>query len=204
MAQKNIDKYYSAIGTQVTRYSPNAYAVALRGATHTLMTSKNFHVGIGAELEMFSGLSKDAAWGAGVHLMSNPPGKFAVGFSMKSFEYAFQPFESNVHKQVDVRAVQMGYGFPLTRKWSIGQSLNWKSFLNQSKREQVVQYGLTLTSRKYAVGVGVRKYDEVHFAEFVRLGVYYKRLMFGYVGFFDKQHFAFKNWTNELTLVFKL
>ena len=204
MGQTNIDKYYSALGAQITRYPTSDYSVAVRMATHSLMSSQNFHVGFGGELELFSAFTKDAAWNLGVHLMSNPAGKFMFGANLKNFEYVFKPFDSIVTKQSQVYSFQMAYAIPLTRKLSLSQLLHVKTFDSSNERVSAGQYGITVGSRRWGVGTGLRKTDAVHYASFVRLGVNRGKFMMGYVGFFDKSHRSLSKWTNEITLVYKL
>jgi hypothetical protein len=202
--QTNIDKIYSAVGGQVTRYPSSDYSVALRMATHSFLSSRNYHVGIGGEVEVFSAMSKDVAWNVGVHLMSNPAGKFMFGANYKNFEQVLKPFETQVVRQDAVFSFQMGYVLPISRKISLSQLLHVKSVLTPYDRMGVGQYGITLNSRRWSAGTGVRKIDETHYIPFVRMGLYRGKFMMGYMGNFDKSHMSFNKWTNEITIVYKL
>lgn len=202
--QRNINRLYSAVGGQVTRFSTNEVAVSLRAASHSLMTRNNYHVALGGELTYYSGISNQLSWNLGVMGMSRTIGGAAFGLTYSNFEYVTGTFSSTLRRQSEVVAGFVGYSIALTRKMKFSQSLNYKSFLEGDSRSTVAQYGASLVGRRYAFGSGIRKFDAVHYAAIVRLGWNYRRLMFGYVGVLDQQHLAINKWTNEVSLVIKL
>lgn len=202
--QRNINRLYSAVGGQVTRFSTNDVSVSLRAASHSLMTKNNYHVALGGELTYYNGLSNQLSWNVGVMGMSRSIGGAAFGLTYSNFEYVTGTFSSALRRQTEVVAGFVAYSIALTRKMKLSQTLNYKSFLESDSRTTVGQYGASLVGRRYAFGSGIRKYDADHYAGIVRLGWNYRRLMFGYVGVLDQQHLAINKWTNELSLVIKL
>lgn len=202
--QGNINRLYSAVGGQVTRFGTNDVSFSLRAASHSLMTRNNYHVALGGEVSYFNGLSNHLSWTLGVMATGRQVGRFAFGLTYTNFEYVAGTFSSDLRRQADVVSGFGAYSIPLTRKIKLTQTINYKSMLNGNSRLGVAHYGVSLLGRGWVVGSGIRKYDALHYAGFIRLGLYYKRFMLGYVGFLDQQHLSLNKWTNELSLVIKL
>jgi hypothetical protein len=202
--QMNLDKIYSAVGVDVYQNSNAFNSAALQFATHSYTTRSNLHVGIGGRAEFLNDDNHRFAYALGLNVMSNPAGKFMVGLSYKSNDLQVMPFNNEVKNVSQVLCTQMGWSFlNLSRRSTLAFSGIYKrGFENESKLRQY-QAGLNFSTRKYAVGMGVRAWDHAHSGAYIRGMLIYRKFVFVYTGLASDKHKSLQQLNHEISLQYK-
>ncbi len=202
--QMNLDKIYSAVGVDVYQNSNAFNAAALQFATHSYTTRSNLHVGFGGRAEFSNYDNQRFAYALGLNVMSNPAGKFMVGLSYKSNDLQVMPFGKELKNVSQVLSTQVGWSFlNLSRKATLAFSGIYKrGFEDESKLRQY-QAGLNFSTRKYAVGMGVRTWDNVHTGAYVRGMYIFRKFVCVYTGLGSDKHKLFQHLNHEISLQYK-
>jgi hypothetical protein len=89
--QVNLNSIYSAVGITSNFMDDHRNTVGVQFATHSYLTRKTWHTGLGVQLERLQGdvsssqiSNKQLSWSLGWHVMSNPAGRFLVGVNYKN------------------------------------------------------------------------------------------------------------------------
>jgi hypothetical protein len=202
--QMNLDKIYSAVGVDVYQNSNAFNAAALQFATHSYTTRSNLHVGFGARAEFSNDDNQRFAYALGLNVMSNPAGKFMVGLSYKSHDLQVMPFSNEVKNVSQVLCTQVGWSLlNLSRRSTLAFSGIYKrGFEDESKLRQY-QAGLNFSTRKYAVGMGIRTWDSAHSGAYVRGMYVFRRFVCVYTGLASDKHKSLQHLNHEISLQYK-
>jgi hypothetical protein len=202
--QMNLDKIYSAVGVDVYQNSNAFNAAALQFATHSYTTRSNLHVGFGARAEFLNYDNQRFAYAFGLNVMSNPAGKFMVGLSYKSNDLQVMPFNNEVKNVSQVLSTQVGWSLlNLSRRSTLAFSGIYKrGFEDESKLRQY-QAGLNFSTRKYAVGMGVRTWDNAHSGAYIRGMLIYRKFVCVYTGLASDKHKSLQHLNHEISLQYK-
>jgi hypothetical protein len=202
--QMNLDKIYSALGVDVYQNSNAFNAAALQFATHSYTTSRNFHVGFGARAELSNYETQPFAYALGLNVMSNPAGKFMVGAAFKSSDLQVMPFGNEVKNVLRVISTQVGWSFlNLTRRSTLAFSGIYKRGFEEESKLRQYQAGLNFSTRKYAVGMGVRTWDNVHSGAYVRGMLIYRKFVCVYTALASDKNKSLQQLNHEISLQYK-
>ena len=202
--QMNLDRIYSAVGIYLYNNANAFNAAAIQFATHSYTSKRNFHVGFGARAEFNNYENHNFNYSFGLNVMSNPAGRFLAGVSYKNEDLQVTPFENEVTVLSNVMSAQVGIAVArLSRRSNLSFSGIYKRGFEEEVKLHQYQAGLNFSTRKYAVGMGVRTWDNVHSGAYVRGMCIFRKFVCVYTGLASDKHKSLQHLNHEISLQYK-
>ena len=204
--QVNLNSIYSAVGIISNFMDEHRNTVGVQFATHSYLTRKTWHTGLGVQLERLQGdisssqvSNKQLSWSLGWHVMSNPAGRFLVGVNYKNKDVMLFPFQNELVLMSQIWSCQLGGSFPLSRRASVSMLALAKRGAIQGESRNWYQVTANLNMRRWTAGIGCKNF-ELTTGWLARVGLYYRNWMAAYVATHSQFNFSKHHFIHEISI----
>jgi hypothetical protein len=204
--QVNLNSIYSAVGITSNFMGVHRNTVGVQFATHSYLTRKTWHTGLGVQLERQQGdfsasqtSSKQLAWSLGWHVMSNPAGRFLVGVNYKNRDIMIFPFQDELVEMKQILSCQVGGSLPISRRSSVSLLALGKRGVMQGENRNWYQVTANLNLRRWTAGIGCKNFESTT-GWLARAGLYYRNWMAAYVVTHEQFNFSKHHFIHEISI----